>query len=144
MSEVHNLQDLLVRDARMHEARGDMDSQAESCEPASSFEATGDVIGQCDPFPRDPKDHLARLDYHKTPILNMNTGGDVLKPGVILDMVDLRFLFEYSEVVTERKIDGPRADLRPVERFDLDRSVRQSLLNLCSDQNTHVSEPFFP
>ena len=114
MSEVHDLQDLMVRDARMHEARGDMDSKAESREPASSFEATGDVIGQCDLFPRDPKDHLARLDYHKTSILHMNARGDVLESGVILDVVDFGTLLEYSEVVPERKIDGPGTDLGPV------------------------------
>ena len=55
MSEVHDLQDLMVRDAGVHEARGDMDSKAESRKSASSFEATGDVIGQGDFFPRDPK-----------------------------------------------------------------------------------------
>jgi len=45
ISEIHNLQDLMVRDTWMHEARSDMDSKAESREPASSFEATGNVIG---------------------------------------------------------------------------------------------------
>ena len=104
---------------------------------------TGDVIGQCDLFPRDPKDHLARLDHHKTPVLHMDASGDVLEPGVVLDVVDLGLLLEYSEVVPEREVDGPGADLRPIERFDPDRSVLQCLLDLCSDQNTHVSETLF-
>ena len=113
MSEVHDLQDLMVRDARMHEARGDMDGKAESREPASSFEATGDVVGQCDPLPRDPEDHLARLDYHKTSILHVNTRRDVLEPGVILDVVDLGFLLEYrNSLPSVRSMDpGPICDL---------------------------------
>ena len=120
MSEVHHLQDLMVRDAGVHEARGDMDSKAESRKSASSFEATGDVIGQGDLLTRNPKDHLTRLDHYKTPVLHMDASGDVLEPGVILDVVDLGPLLEYSEVVPEREVDGPGSDLRPIERFDPD------------------------
>ena len=46
-----------------------MDGKAESGEPASAFEPTGDVIGQRDLFPRDPEYHFARLDDNESPSL---------------------------------------------------------------------------
>ena len=113
MSEVHDLQDLMVRDAGVHEARGDMDSKAESRKSASSFEATGDVIGQGDLFARDPKDHLARLDHYKTFVLHMDASGDVLEPGVVLDVVDLGLLLNtLKSFPSVRSMDpGPTCDL---------------------------------
>ena len=112
-----------------------------NCESASSFEATGDVIGQCNLFPRDPKDHLARLDHYKTAVFNVDTSGDVLKPGVVIDVVDLGICLILG-IVPKRKIDGAGSDLRSIERFDPDGSILQCLLDLCSDQYTHCSEPF--
>src|SRR5208282_2886901 len=69
MAEVYDLQDLMVRDARMHEPRSNMDGKAESGEPASAFEPAGDVIGQRDLFPRDPEYHFAWLDDNTIAIL---------------------------------------------------------------------------
>ena len=103
----------MVRDARVHEARGNMDGKPESGEPASAFEPTGDVIGQRNFFPRDPEYHFARLDDNRIAILDADARGDVLEPGVVRDMVDLGPLLEYPEFVPERQIDGagPTCDL---------------------------------
>ena len=111
VSEVHDLQDLMVRDAWVHEACRDMNSKAKSRESASSFEATGDIIRQCDPLPCNPEDHFARLDHQIASVLDMDAFGDVLEPRAVVDMVDLGQLLKYPEVVPERKIDGSRSDL---------------------------------
>jgi len=123
MSEVHDFQNLMVRDARVHESRSDMYSQTEPGESTSPFQAAGYIVGQCDLLPRDPENHLARLDHHKTAVFHVDAARDVLEPGVVGDVVDFGPLLEYSEVVSKRKIDRPGADLRSIERVDPDRSI---------------------
>ncbi len=111
MAEVYDLQDLMVRDARVHEPRSNMHGKAESGEPASAFEPTGDVICQRNLLPRDPEYHLARLDDNEISILDADARGDVLEPGVVRNMVDLGLLLEYPEFVPERQIDGAGSNL---------------------------------
>src|SRR5580658_3347332 len=106
-----------------------MDGKAESRETAPSFEAAGDVVGQRNPLQRDPKNHFARFDHDKVPVLDMDAAGDVLEAGVVLNVVDLGALLEYSEIVPEREVDRPGSDLRRIERLDSNRSVLQSLLD---------------
>ena len=89
VAQVHDLQDLVVRDARMHETCGNMDRQTESREPASAFKAAGDIVGKGDLFLRDPQDHLAGFDNDIAAILDVNSFGYILKMRIVPDMVDL-------------------------------------------------------
>jgi hypothetical protein len=89
MSEIDDLQDLMVRDARMHETCGDMDGQTETRKSASSFQAAGYRIGKSDLLFRDPQDHLARFYHDIASILHMNAFGYIFEPRVVPYVIDL-------------------------------------------------------
>ena len=87
--QVHDLQGLMVRDARMHEAGGDMDRKAKTREPAPPFEPAGYVVGKGDLLLRDPQDDLAGVDDDVAAILDVDLFGDILKVGMVLYVIDL-------------------------------------------------------
>lgn len=123
MPQVHYFQYLMVGDARVHEAGGDMDREAETREPAPAFEPARNIIGKCYSFLRDPQDHLARLYYDMTSVLYMHGLGQVLKIRTVMDMIGLCSFLECPEIVAECKIDRAGPDLLLIERFDLDCAV---------------------
>ena len=89
MPEIDYFQDLMVRNAGMHETRGNMDSQSKTRKSAPAFQPARYVIGESDLFFRNPQDHLARFYHDIAAILNMNAFGYIFEPGVILDVIDL-------------------------------------------------------
>jgi len=137
MSQVHDLQDLVVGDARMHEAGRHMNSQAKTRKPASAFEPAGYIIGEGDFFLRDPQDHLPGFDGDIPAVFDMHIPGYVLEMRVVLDVIDLRPLLEDPEIIAEGKVDRPWPYLRFVERFDGDQFIFYSFFYLFPDKNAH-------
>jgi hypothetical protein len=111
MPEIDYFQDLMVRDAGMHETCGNMNSKSKTRKSAPAFKPARDIIGERDLFFRDPQDHLARLYHDIAAILNMNAFGYIFEPGVILDVIDLELFFKDPEIIAERKIDRTGSDL---------------------------------
>jgi hypothetical protein len=123
MPEIHYFQDLMVGDARVHEAGSNMDSQPKPGKSAPPFKPAGDIIGNGDFFFRDPQNHLARPYGYGIAVFHMNRPGYILKLGIIFYVIGPRAFYESPEIVAERKIDRTRADLRFLERFDRDQFI---------------------
>jgi hypothetical protein len=117
MPQIHNFQCLMVGDARLHKAGGDMDSEPEPREPASSFKPAGYRIGKSYFLLRDPQDHLPGFDDEVSAVFDVHGFGYIVKMRILFYMVDLRLFFKDPEIVAERKIDGTGPDLRSVERL---------------------------
>ena len=55
---VRHFEHLAGRDTRLHEARGDVDHEAEAHEPTAALEPSADVAGKCDGLAGDAVDGL--------------------------------------------------------------------------------------
>src|SRR3972149_4903438 len=119
--QVHDLQGLMVRDARMHEAGGDMHREAKTREPASPFEPAGYGVGKGDLLLCDPQDHLPGLDDDVAAVLDVDLFSDILKVGMVLYVIDFCLFLKDPEIIAKRKVDRTRPDLRSVERLDPDQ-----------------------
>ncbi len=123
MPQIHDFQNLVVGDARMHETGGNVNSQPKTGKPASPFEPAGDIIGESDFFPGDSQNHLTRFYDDGTAVLHVYLPGNIPEMRIIFYVIDLRSFLENPEIIAESKIDGTRSDLRFVEWFDPDQFI---------------------
>ena len=111
MPQIYNLQNLMVRDARMHKTGSHMDREAKTRKPASAFKPAGYIIRKSDSLFRNTQNHFPRFYNDVAAVFYMNSFGYILKslprvrsiePGPICDLssgsIMINLLFKASSI----------------------------------------------
>ena len=109
-------------EARIDEPGGGMGQQAEASERTLALHASGEIVGQGDPFERRRQHELAGVQDERLIGAHLDQPGQI---GLFLSRIDERVqvVVEQPEVAIQAHVDARRLDHRRLERLQADPSA---------------------